>query len=259
MVIYNTRVFIYNDVDYRLVPDHPTGGGTFNQKTVVTYAVLLGIGILYAFVYDLSQIIKLGVIDYYSDPWNFIDSMYIVVSIGQVILHCILGPFAPICKMTMILVVWVAMMKTFFFLRIVDSLSPIITMLQRVTVDLSVFLLFFIILLVGFSVILDVLNIGNIEVPGPFRTKFIDKIQDLEYPGAEFSRIGLFYGNILKVFKAAVGDYSLITESLYLTDIENIIFWLTFFAILVFTNIIFLNFVIAEAGNSYSIINDKID
>ena len=39
---------------------------------------------------------------------------------------------------------------------------------------------------------------------------------------------------------------------------ENIIFWLTFFMIMIFTNIIFLNFVIAEAGNSYGKINEAL-
>lgn len=76
------------------------------------------------------------------------------------------------------------------------------------------------------------------------------------YPGAEFQRIGLFWGNVLNVFKAAVGDYSIINSSLYLTSMENMLFWFIFFCILVFTNIIFLNFVIAEAGNSYNTIND---
>lgn len=69
----------------------------------------------------------------------------------------------------------------------------------------------------------------------------------------------MFFGNIIKVFKAAVGDYSLIGSSLYLTQYENYLFWLIFLSILVFTNIIFLNFVIAEAGNSYSNINAEID
>ena len=130
--------------------------------------------------------------------------------------------------------------------------------------------MFFIILIIGFSVLLDVLSIGNIDIPGSFRDKYksdydakilSEKTGDPylpTYPGAEFSRIGLFWGNVLNVFKAAVGDYSIINSSLELTKIENMLFWLIFFGILVFTNIIFLNFVIAEAGNSYSIINDQL-
>jgi len=128
----------------------------------------LGFGICYAFLYDLTQVCRIGVVDYYKDPWNFIDSMYIIISIAQVALHCILGPFNIICKITMVLVILVAMLKTFFFLRIVDSLSPIVTMLQQVTVDLQPFIMFFIILIVGFSILLDVLSIGNIDIPGEF-------------------------------------------------------------------------------------------
>jgi hypothetical protein len=69
----------------------------------------------------------------------------------------------------------------------------------------------------------------------------------------------LFLGNILYVFRAAMGDFSLYGPAIYLTTIENYLFWIIFFVILVFTNIIFLNFVIAEAGNSYNIVNDQID
>jgi hypothetical protein len=74
------------------------------------------------------------------------------------------------------------------------------------------------------------------------------------YPGEEFKYIGLFVGNLLAVFRASMGDFSIINASLYLSEPENTIFWLLFFFILVLTNIIFLNFVIAEAGNSYSIV-----
>ena len=79
------------------------------------------------------------------------------------------------------------------------------------------------------------------------------------YPGEEFKYIGLFVGNVLAVFRAAMGDFSIINSSLYLSENENMIFWLLFFFILILTNIIFLNFVIAEAGNSYSIVQEKIE
>ena len=68
----------------------------------------------------------------------------------------------------------------------------------------------------------------------------------------------MFFGNILTVFRAAMGDFSLINASPYLSTEENIMFWVTFFLMLAITNIIFLNFVIAEAGNSYNIVNDKL-
>lgn len=82
LIYYNASVYIYNVIGYKSDPSKPEGGGTFNREIVVTYAVLLGFGICYAFLYDLTQVCRIGVINYYSDPWNFIDSLYIILSIS---------------------------------------------------------------------------------------------------------------------------------------------------------------------------------
>jgi hypothetical protein len=71
------------------------------------------------------------------------------------------------------------------------------------------------------------------------------------YQGEEYKYIGLFLGNVFSVIRAALGDFAVINASMYLEPRDNQIFWLLFFIILILTNIIFLNFVIAEAGNSY--------
>ena len=53
--------------------------------------------------------------------------------------------------------------------------------------------------------------------------------------------------------------FSLIGGSVYLEDFENYSFWIIFFLGLVMTNIIFLNFVIAEAGNSYNEVKECLE
>jgi len=151
----------------------------------------------------------------------------------------------------MMMVILMSMGKTFFYLRIFSSLSPIISMLKKVIIDLQVFMLFFFILLYKFSLVIDIMGIGNRNIDGAFRDEFGG--EDVEYyPGQEFKSVGLFVGNILTVFRITMGDFAIIMASEYMTDTENAIFWLIFFLILVMTNIIFLNFVIAEAGNSYN-------
>lgn len=149
----------------------------------------------------------------------------------------------------MIIVILLSMGKTFFYLRIFDRLSPIVTMLTTVIKDLQVFMLFFFILIVKFALIIDIMGLGNRKVDGAFKDAFAGADS---YPGNEFERIGLYFGNVLTVFRATMGDFSLINSSGYLNDEENFVFWLIFFLILTVTNIIFLNFVIAEAGNSYN-------
>ena len=55
-----------------------------------------------------------------------------------------------------------------------------------------------------------------------------------------------------------MGDYDSIRASNYLDEDENVQFWIWFGLILFLTNIIFLNFVIAEAGNSYSVVAESL-
>lgn len=174
----------------------------------------------------------------------------------------IYSPFEFAVKLTMSVVIFLGMGKTFFFLRIFESLSPIVTMLTCVISDLKIFMLFFLILIVMFSLQISICGLGNTNVEGNFRDTFYDphrhELEVMGYPMEEFKFIGLFAGNIISVFRAAMGDFSIISASLYMNKNENYIFWFQFTMILVFTNIIFLNFVIAEAGNSYSKVQEKL-
>ena len=69
--------------------------------------------------------------------------------------------------MTLILVQQIY--KTFFFLRIFEDLSYIVTMIITVIYDLRVFLLFYGILLFLFSMIFAVIGLANKNVPGQYR------------------------------------------------------------------------------------------
>ena len=154
------------------------------------------------------------------------------------------------------MVLFLGMSKTFFFLRLFNNLSPIVTMLINVISDLKVFIFVFMILILFFSLQLGVLGLGNINHEGMFRDHFLDYDSNIKeeiayYPGEEYKFIGLFLGNFVSIFRVALGDFAIINASLYLDKNDNYFFWMQFFLCLVMTNIIFLNFLIAEAGNSY--------
>ena len=75
-------------------------------------------------------------------------------------------------------------------------------MINRVVYDLRVFLLFYIILIVLFSMIYAVLGVGNREVGG-FK-EFIDGLPadyDRDIPNEEYDHIGLFFGYILTTLR----------------------------------------------------------
>jgi len=74
----------------------------------------------------------------------------------------------------MLIVILIAVNKTFFFLRIFTSFSHIVTMLKSVANDLMKFLAFFIILLLGLSLLLNILGLGNLKIDGNFRRQILD-------------------------------------------------------------------------------------
>ena len=54
-----------------------------NKHTQKVYAILLLVGIAYPAAYDLTQLIRGGVLEYVSDPYNFADFIYIWGSIAN--------------------------------------------------------------------------------------------------------------------------------------------------------------------------------
>ena len=160
-----------------------------------------------------------------------------------------------LAKILMIIVVILALIKTFFFLRIFESLSPIVTMLQNVIYDLRIFLLFYTILLVLFSLLFGILGMGNVKIPGKFKDEWEGETS--EFPGEEYKYTGLLVGNFLYTLRASLGDFDFASSTL-LEKPENIIFWIVWYTVVVVTCIIFLNFIIAEASNSYTNVSESL-
>ena len=255
-LFYMTSLALYTYIVYdrNIYSDEDT-----RNPLALTSQIMIALGTVYPALYDWIQMYRVGLKTYLSELWNYIDMTYILASVAQVILHTYLDPFSLPCKLTMTIVIFLGMGKTFFFLRIFENLSPIVTMLSNVVVDLGPFMLFFFTLIVMFSMQLGIIGLANIVRDGKFKDEFEKSQDELAHPGSEDYVIGSFLGNMMYVFRAAMGDFSLLQGSIYLSDYENWVFWIMFFLILTFTNIIFLNFVIAEAGNSYSLVSLKLE
>ena len=71
-----------------------------------------------------------------------------------------LGAYHIACKSIMIVIVLQVLLKTFFFLRVYPTLTPIIVMLKTVIYDLRIFMLFYLILMAKFCLLLGVLGLG---------------------------------------------------------------------------------------------------
>ena len=110
--------------------------------------------------------------------------------------------------------------KTFFFLRIFDSLSYIVTMLNQVLYDLRVFLLFYFILLIIFSFIFAVLGVGNKNF-GTYKEYYGEMtleegIYSEVEPMLEYYHIGLLLGYLITTLRMSLSDFDF-APSIYLS------------------------------------------
>jgi len=135
-------------------------------------------------------------------------------------------------------------------------------MLNQVLFDLRVFILFYFILIIIFSFIFAVLGVGNKHF-GTFKEYYGDMtleegINSQVEPMLEYHNIGLLFGYFITTFRMSLGDFDFM-GSIYLTKEENYIYWALWFLVVLMTCIVFLNFIIAEASNSYSNVMDRLE
>ena len=176
----------------------------------------------------------------------------------------------------MCFLILMVIMKTFFYLRIFPSLTPIVVMINSVIYDLRIFMFFYGLLISFFCLVFAVLGLGNGEVHnnvesrhlkssgggggGGFASKITDDGggDDEEEPGAEYKSVGLLAGELLWTFRLSMGDFAAIDAISSLSKYEARIFWVFWVLTLVLTCIIFLNFVVAEACASYMRVKDYL-
>ena len=66
------------------------------------------------------------------------------------------------------------------------------------------------------------------------------------------SDIPSLLGNIIQIIKFSLGDFDFnVINTSNFGSFEVKLFWVTWLLIVLITNIVFLNFIIAEVGNSY--------
>ena len=151
--------------------------------------------------------------------------------------------------------------KSFFYLRIFQGLSYIVTMIYTVCKDLQVFLLFFTILIVLFAQIFAVLGVGNPKQGGAL-AEYVESVnsgeEDGDVPFSEYERIGLFAGYLIYTLRIAMGDFDF-DATVYMNRPDNIIYWIIWLMVVIITCIIFLNFIIAEASASYTKVTENLE
>jgi len=199
------------------------------------YSLLLqGLCLLYHVVYEGAQLAKKGPVYF---TYNFKDFLLIVVGYLNIYMQLYAGTWWIYSKIVLILLVTLTMFKTFEFMRVVESFSYIVTMIRAVLFDLRVFLLFYVILLVSFSELLDCFGRNGNE---------------------EYFMVGPIVANIFSTLRLLLGDFDFTLIDMQELYWMHVVFWATWIFMVFFSSLIFLNFIIAEVGNSYSKCKEEI-
>lgn len=69
----------------------------------------------------------------------------------------------------------------------------------------------------------------------------------------------MFIGQFLWTLRLSMGDFGSIDFTKKLTQPENWIFWFIWILTVIITNVVFLNFIVAEASASYTAVTDTLD
>jgi len=170
----------FNDGETKQIPAR-VFDKIYDLSELEMYSYVLLAGILYPLLYEMKQMAG-GLSDYFLDLGNYIDIVYIFGSVAMAILHMTLeaGPYGPVSKIMMLVVVTLAIRRTFNYLRIFRLFSPIVTMIFQVLVDLNAFMLFFLILILLMSLMYMVigfynplvLNYGDVHAEPPSLVNF---------------------------------------------------------------------------------------
>jgi len=97
-----------------------------------------------------------------------------------------------------------------------------------------------------FSLIFGALGIGNDPAEEAFAYD-------------EYQATGLLVGNLINTLRQSIGEFGMFGVATQSGAEENVMFWIVWLAVVFVLNIIFLNFIIAEAGASYNNVQELLD
>lgn len=211
--------------DDRIYPEAPAG------------LVIQGLLLVYPMLYSGRQCVRSGLV-YFITPYYWIEILNIIFGWWSIYCQMYVGTWDISSKIVMITLIFICCVKTLFYLKILKSFSYIVTMVISVVYDLRYFVTFYIILLTFFSLLLDVVGRNYSK---------------------EYLKLSWFVGNWLAVFRLALGDFDFtLIENAPMTK-THILFWILWSMMVLFSSLIFLNFIIAQVSDSYARVKENID
>ena len=150
------------------------------------HVYLIIVLLFYSAFYEVMQLCRSGFL-YFVSASNFIDLSYVLVGYYNMYCQIWIGSSVFFCKLIFIIVIILSLMKTFYFMKIFMDFSYVVTMIYQVVFDLKSFLLFYFILVVFLSIILDIILMTS--------------------PDVNYQAVGPFTGNVLALMRISLGDF----------------------------------------------------
>lgn len=78
-------------------------------------------------------------------------------------------------------------------------------------------------------------------------------------PGKEYYDIGIWFGSIFWTMRISFGDFNIVDAAAFLSEFDSMIFQFCFCLCVYMTCILLLNFIVAEASASYSVVTNTLN
>ena len=111
--IYIIDIYSYNQLQHR-------------KKLLV----LMASGVAEPLAYDTYQLYDQGVRTHFSSFYNWFDFGFIWSGALFILLNYFYSPFEITCKGVMMIMILCSIIKTLFFMRIITSLTPLVTLMK---------------------------------------------------------------------------------------------------------------------------------
>jgi len=167
--------------------------------------------------------------EYINDFWKINDILLfnLLPILGILNVTQIVEMQSTYMKMVKIILIITFFFKLMFYLRIFETFSFLVSMLQDVFSKLSTFMGFFMMVVVIFSCLIQVL-----------------------LPESKVNYDGWgYFSYIVMAFRTSIGDYTFDNYKATMMKAETWIVWL---ALMIIGNVVFMNFIIAVVNDSYS-------
>ena len=75
----------------------------------------------------------------------------------------------------------------------------------------------------------------------------------------EYHHLPGFFKNYFAIIRLSIADFELTSAVSYMNEVDSVIFWIMWIITMISTCVVFLNFIVSEVSNSYSVVSFKLE